>query len=105
MKSKAQSIMEYVIVLGLIALALAAMSLYFRRGIQSVVKIAADEMGDQKDAEDINPITGTKTSSAIRRQAQSTQKLRAYEGAARSSEVSSTTLTTGTTASVSTQEK
>lgn len=40
--------MEYIIVLGVIAFALTVMGLYIRRGIQGVVKIAADEMGDVK---------------------------------------------------------
>lgn len=48
MKTKAQSLLEYLIVLGAIAFALSTMGLYLRRGIQRVVKIAADEMGDVK---------------------------------------------------------
>lgn len=48
MKTKASSILEYAIVLGVIALALSSMQYYFRRSIQSVIKVAADEIGDQK---------------------------------------------------------
>lgn len=44
-----QSILEYVILLGIIAAALTAMSLYFRRSIQGVVKLAADQAGEQKN--------------------------------------------------------
>ncbi|MBU1124498.1 MAG: hypothetical protein KKC84_00555 [Candidatus Omnitrophica bacterium] len=44
----AQSMMEYAIVLGLISAALAAMQVYFRRNIQSVVKFASDQLGDQR---------------------------------------------------------
>ena len=47
-KHKAQNILEYTILLGIISLALSGMSLYFRRGIQAVVKLAADEVGEQK---------------------------------------------------------
>lgn len=45
---KAQSISEYVILIGIIALALIGMQVYMRRGIQAVVKVAADQIGDQK---------------------------------------------------------
>lgn len=47
-EGRAQSIMEYVVLLGVIAAALTAMQIYFKRGIQAVVKVAADEMGEQK---------------------------------------------------------
>jgi len=100
-----QSILEYVVILGIVAIALAAMSLYFRRGIQSVVKIAADEAGNQEDAEDINPVTGVKTASAITRRTTATQRSRILEGGSRTSDISSTTTSTGTSASVQTQEK
>ncbi len=40
--------MEYTVLLGIIAEALAVMQLYFKRSIQAVVKVAADEMGEQK---------------------------------------------------------
>jgi len=101
---KGQSILEYAIVLSVIIFALSAMSLYFRRGIQAVVKVAADEAGNQKDAEDINPITGTKTASAINRQAQTTQGSKIL-GGSRVSDINATTSTTGTSSSVSKQEK
>jgi len=48
MKKKAQSILEYVTLIGIIAAALAAMQIYFQRGIQATVKAAADEIGSQK---------------------------------------------------------
>lgn len=60
MKLKAQSILEYVVVLGVVGMALGTMGLYFRRGIQAVIKVAADEVGIQEDAED-DPLKGTKT--------------------------------------------
>ncbi|MFA5350131.1 MAG: hypothetical protein WC357_02220 [Candidatus Omnitrophota bacterium] len=100
-----QGILEYVIILGIIVIALAAMSLYFRRGIQSVVKIAADEAGNQEDAEDINPTTGIKTSSEINRQIQSTRRDRILEGGIRASDINATATSYGTSVSVSTQEK
>ncbi len=105
MRSKGQSILEYAVVLGMVALALAAMSLYFRRGIQSVVKSAADEAGNQKDAEDINPVTGTSVFSSIRRNAQTTYRQQTQEGGTQVSTINATGIVTGTSSSVSTQEK
>lgn len=102
---KAQSILEYAIVLGIVAIALSAMSLYFRRGIQAVVKVAADEAGNQKDAEEIDPLKGIKTSSAINRQVQVTQRSRILKDNSRISDSSATATATGTSTSVSTQEK
>ncbi|MCX5681449.1 MAG: hypothetical protein NT079_04125 [Candidatus Omnitrophica bacterium] len=46
-----QSIAEYVIVAGLIAVALAAMGPGFRRSVQKVVKSAADSIGFQVGSE------------------------------------------------------
>lgn len=49
MRSKrAQSILEYTIIIAIVGAALFAMQLYFRRSIQAVVKLAADEVGEQK---------------------------------------------------------
>lgn len=48
MKRKAQSMLEYVVLLGIVAAALAAMQGYFKGAVQAVVKIAADELGDQE---------------------------------------------------------
>lgn len=43
-----QSILEYAIVLAVVITVLGVMQIYFKRGIQSVVRAAADEVGDQK---------------------------------------------------------
>lgn len=67
MKTKAQSILEYVVLIGIISIALSVMQIYFRRGVSAVVKVAADEVGSQKDAEEIDPAKGTKTNSKVRR--------------------------------------
>lgn len=60
--NKAQSIMEYAIIIGLVVAGLSAMQVYIRRGIQAGIKVAADELGNQEDAE-IDPTKGTKESS------------------------------------------
>ncbi|MEW6170036.1 MAG: hypothetical protein AB1472_00500 [Candidatus Omnitrophota bacterium] len=48
MNKKAQALIEYVLVIALIAAALAGMQTYLRRGIQGVIKTASDDFGDQK---------------------------------------------------------
>jgi len=45
--SLAQGMLEYVTLLTIVALVLGSMRLYFSRGIQSVVKVAADQLGSQ----------------------------------------------------------
>ena len=46
-KSKAQSIVEYTFIIGIVATALLMMQLYMKRSIQAVVKVASDELGNQ----------------------------------------------------------
>lgn len=64
---KAQSILEYAVLLGLAGIALSTMQVYFKRGIQSVIKVAADEVGGQKGSEEFDPIKGSKSDSKVRR--------------------------------------
>lgn len=64
---KAQSILEYAVLLGLAGIALFSMQVYFKRGIQSVIKVAADEVGSQKGSEEFDPIKGSKSDSKVRR--------------------------------------
>lgn len=45
--NKAQSLIEYGLILGIVTVALLSMQAYFKRGIQSVVKVAADDYGPQ----------------------------------------------------------
>lgn len=47
--SRAQSILEYAVIIGIAGAALFAMQLYFRRSVQAVVKLAADEVGCQSE--------------------------------------------------------
>jgi hypothetical protein len=48
-KSKAQSMLEYVVLLSIIGVALGVMQLYFRRSIQGVVKLSCDQAGAQRN--------------------------------------------------------
>jgi hypothetical protein len=52
-RQKGQSVLEYAIILGVVGLALGSMQVYLRRGIQAGIKIAADEIGLQKDAMEV----------------------------------------------------
>lgn len=45
---KAQSVIEYTLILALIGAALAAMQVYMKRGLQRVVKVATDQLGPQR---------------------------------------------------------
>ncbi|MFH1397225.1 MAG: hypothetical protein ABIH27_01570 [Candidatus Omnitrophota bacterium] len=60
--NRAQGVLEYVVILGVVAVALMSMTLYFRRGVQAVVKAAADELGSQSDSQS-QPGRGTLTDS------------------------------------------
>ena len=51
LKRKAQSLTEYTIVAGIIAIVLVAMGTPFRRSVQRVLKDVADVMGLQSEAE------------------------------------------------------
>jgi hypothetical protein len=48
-RTKAQSIIEYSIVLGLVAGLFIVMQFYLKRGIQAGIKITADQLGTQDD--------------------------------------------------------
>ena len=48
---KAQSILEYTIVLGVIVLVMFAMGPMLKRGTQSLIKVVADQVGTQQNAE------------------------------------------------------
>ena len=45
---KAQSVIEYAILLALVGAALAGMQVYMKRGLQGVVKFQADQLGPQQ---------------------------------------------------------
>jgi len=44
---KGQSLLEYGLILGIVTVALVTMQAYFKRGIQSVIKVVADDYGPQ----------------------------------------------------------
>jgi hypothetical protein len=48
-KKRAHSLLEYSIILGIVGVALFAMQTHFKRGIQGMLKVIADDMGPQGD--------------------------------------------------------
>ena len=48
--NKAQNLIEYALILGVVTVALLSMQVYFKRGLQSVAKVAADDFGPQGEA-------------------------------------------------------
>lgn len=48
MNKKAQALIEYALIIALIAAALAGMQTYLRRGVQAIIKTSSDDFGDQK---------------------------------------------------------
>jgi len=45
---KGQNLIEYGLILGIVAMALISMQTYFKRSLQSVVKVVADDYGPQR---------------------------------------------------------
>lgn len=45
MSKRAQSVTEYALVIAVVAAALLTMQTYFKRGVQSIAKISADQLG------------------------------------------------------------
>jgi hypothetical protein len=55
----AQSLLEYILLIGIITTSLLAMGTLLKRGIQGIVKITADQIGNQQNAEQkITPTSG-----------------------------------------------
>jgi len=63
MRGNSQSIIEYVLVIGVVMAVLIGMQAYMKRGIQGVIKTVADQVGQQSKAEDTDPFKGVKTDS------------------------------------------
>lgn len=62
---KGQSILEYTIVVGVIVLVMFAMGPMLKRGIQSLIKVVADQVGIQQNAEQKFDETGHLESSYV----------------------------------------
>lgn len=105
-RSGGQSIIEYVIIIGIAVMALYAMGPSFRRGVQSVIKSTADQLAPQKNAEqDFSSDTSHLDSSATKTNAtvsRNTQEL-LYSTTTTSDESASTLTNTVTNSGFSQQ--
>lgn len=50
---KAQTLLEYTIVLGLVVAVLSAMAPMLQRGVQAMIRLVADQVGNQQNAEQV----------------------------------------------------
>lgn len=53
-RNRAQGLLEYIMVIGIVTLALVAMTPMLRRGVQSIIKTAADQLAAQQNSEQTN---------------------------------------------------
>ena len=58
MSIRAQTLLEYVTLLGLVVVVLVTMTTYVRRGVQGMVKAVADQVGVQKNSDQTFDETG-----------------------------------------------
>jgi len=68
-KEAAHNLVEYVLILGIVTVALIAMQTYFKRGIQGIIKIVADDMGSQRE-----PVGGGVSGGEVKRQVEAAVK-------------------------------
>ena len=50
-RKRAQTMLEYLALLSIVVAVLLAMGVYIQRGIQGMIKITADQLGNQQDAD------------------------------------------------------
>ncbi len=70
-----QVVFEFAIILAIVAVALAMMQLYLRRGIQAGIKIAADELGQQSGSVELDMEAGTVSESLTRMDSESSRTI------------------------------
>lgn len=73
--SHGQVIFEFAIILAIVAVALAMMQLYLRRGIQAGIKIAADELGKQEGSVELDMEKSSVSESLTRMDSESTRTI------------------------------
>jgi hypothetical protein len=106
--SLGQSILEYTVVLAVVAAAVAAMQLYFKRGVQSAIKVAADQVGTQEGGDSIDTSDGlarTQSGSQHVDTITSGSETEQVSAGSRSKSFSSTTTTSGSSVSLSEEEQ
>lgn len=104
MNKKGQSIIEYTVILGLVVAGLMTMQAYIKRGIQATIKVAADELGRQEDAEELDPEKGTKSASEINTRTRSIQRVRLLKGSSQQVDIDRISSSSGKTTYLSNKE-
>jgi len=99
-KAKAQSILEYAVVLAVVIAALAGMQPFCKRGIQASFKFAADQIGAQQDSADVDivrggVITSSESTSNVQTVSGGTQRFRQLGGGASRKDIDTTATATG----------
>ena len=105
----AQSTLEYAVIIAVVAAVLTGMRFYFQRGLQSAIKVAADQIGTQEDGESIDTSDGVKTiegsAQLMETSTSGTETEQVSLGSSRSRVFSSTTTSKGTSLSTSQEEE
>lgn len=55
---RAQALIEYAMVIGVVSAAFIAINVYMKRGIQAEIRISADELGKQERSEEFDIVKG-----------------------------------------------
>ena len=99
---RGQSMVDYVLLLGVISAALIAMQVYMKRGIQAAVKVSCDQLGPQevtinsrKQASTVSTTNATKSGSL---------RTQVFSGGTQEKTTSITDTTSGSSVSISTQD-
>lgn len=100
-----QTTTEYVILIGIVMAALLSMQVYMKRGMQAMIKVAADQMGKQEDAEEIDPQKGTKRDSQIKTETTGTERLQVFKTGKQQLDSERISSSSGTTTFISEKEK
>ncbi|MBF0533100.1 MAG: hypothetical protein HQL23_08420 [Candidatus Omnitrophica bacterium] len=81
MNSRAQSMLEYTMVIGVVVALLMSMTIMLKRGAQSMIKTVADQVGSQINSDqDFDPQTGWMNSTIDITKGSNTRKIREQVG-------------------------
>jgi hypothetical protein len=99
-----QSMAEYAILIAIVSAALLSMQFYMRRGIQGVIKAAADEVGKQEDSSE-RVLEGPKNDSIYSTKQLKTERQREFIDGGRRSDIDTTESMSGVSESLQWQDK
>ena len=96
LKTKAQSLSEYALLIVLVMAVVLGMQTYMKRGIQAVIKLSAEQLAQQPEAEEIDPFKGTKKGSNLNTITSGTARQTVSLDGSHNSTIKTTSTTTGT---------